>query len=150
MALLPVVLLLLLGSRRAEAAASWGAAASGCLPVSVSIRAPSRVAPANDFRIKVTATNQGSGWVQNALVGVQLPVELTVLKADAGLVDAGGSPWSLALPALSLAPRKSHTITVKAIAGACFRGSFALGASVALPADPTCAPVTASRTVSVW
>ena len=148
MALLVPIVLLLLGGRRAEAA-SWGGAASGCLPVSVSIKAPARVAPAKHFRIKVTITNQGSGSIQNALMGVQLPVDLTVLKAPAGVVDAGNSPWTLALPALSLAPRKSHTITVTAIVGACFQGSFALEASVALPADPTCEPIMASRTVGV-
>ena len=89
-ALLVPIALLLLGGRRAEAAA-WGGAASGCLPVSVSIKAPARVAPAKDFRIKVTIANQGSGSIQNALVGVRLPVDLTVLKTPAGVVDAGNS-----------------------------------------------------------
>lgn len=141
---------------RVGAASSWGAAAAAassstsCLPVSVSIKAPARVAPANEFRIKVSVSNQGTAWVQDASVSVQLPVELTVLKAPSGVVAAGESPWFLMLPALSLAPRRSQTLTIKVVAGKAFRGSIAtLTASASLPSDPACEPVAASRVVRV-
>lgn len=140
-ALVPLLLLLLLG----------GASAS-CPPTNalrISIDSPARVAAANSFSAKVTITNQGTTSVGNLAATVYLPVQTTALKVSpASVVPApGNSPWTLLLPALALPPGKSETIKIRAVVGQAFQGSFDLMASVAVPTDPLCTPVVASRTV---
>lgn len=125
-----------------------GTEAASCLPLSISIKAPDSVTPARNFHAKVTITNQGTTWLQNVAVAVNLPVEVTVLKLAPASLASVDNPWSLVLPTLSLAPRKSETIAVQAVTSKCFQGVFDIAAIATLPSDPACGPVETTRTVS--
>ena len=120
--------------------------AATCPSVRLNVNVPSIVKPTRAFRAKFKVTNTNRNVATGLALTVTLPIEFTLFKASPAPSNTL-NPWSLVYGDITLGPLKSMHVVVRGLVGECFQGSMTFNATVAVPADNTCAPVTAARTV---
>jgi hypothetical protein len=120
--------------------------AVSCPSVRLNVNVPSIVKPTRAFRAKFKMTNTNRNVATGLALTLALPIEFTLFKASPAPSNTL-NPWSLVYGDITLGPLKSMHVVVRGLVGECFQGSMTFNATVAVPADNTCAPVTVARTV---